>query len=113
MISKLCAAWLVVLVLLPFTAPFSSFDLRDWQPAAAARGVGLAPDSRPPLAVTNHAVLSRAVPLPPRTGRQRLALAEIGVPLAISVAGQNDRGRGDAGTRPLVPSPSRLIALRV
>jgi hypothetical protein len=45
MISKLCASWLVVLVLLPFTAPFSTCDL-----ARSVRDTGTGLPFRPRLA---------------------------------------------------------------
>jgi len=113
MVSKICAAWLIVLVVLPFTAPFSAFDLRTWNAAQNRDGIGLAPSSKAPAAVTSQAALARAVPLPPRVGRQRLALSRVRMPLAITAVPHTARVARDVLTSPAVPPASRLIALRV
>jgi hypothetical protein len=57
MIPKLCAVWLVVLIVLPFTAPFSTCDLASLLDSAAYHGVTLAAATAPAwaLALTNAA----------------------------------------------------------
>jgi len=72
MLSKVCAAWLVVLVTLPFTAPFSTLDLADLL-SGATDEAGRIPGAPVPATATAGAALSHAVPLPPRPGRTRLA----------------------------------------
>jgi hypothetical protein len=61
MLSKFCAAWLVALVLLPFTAPFPTCDLSDFLGGTHHHGAPLVPPSShvggdyafaPPLATT-------------------------------------------------------------
>ena len=112
MLSKVCAVWLVLLVILPFTAPFSMFDLHEWQ-APRAHASGRAPASKTPETMLDHAPLSHAVPLPPRVGRTRLALTRLRIPAAMTVVRTNDGGDGGGWTNPVVPPASRLIALRV
>jgi hypothetical protein len=72
MLSKVCATWLMVLVVLPFTAPFSTIDMSDVVPGQSDRA-GTLP-SKVPAAALTHAVLPRAVPFPTRASRLRLAL---------------------------------------
>jgi len=66
MISKLCAAWLVLLALSPFTAPFATCDL-----AHPIRGIGGNSPFGPQLAATraeNNAAIvpARAVAVRPK-----------------------------------------------
>ena len=70
-LAKLCAAWLVVLVMVPFTAPFSTFDLRDLAPTPT-NGIAGAPSSTRPTTAIAKATWSHAVPFPPRVSRLRL-----------------------------------------
>jgi len=69
--AKICAAWLVVLVMVPFTAPFSTFDLRDLAPTLPD-GLAGAPSSTRPTTAIAKTTLSHAAPLPPRVSRLRL-----------------------------------------
>ena len=72
MLSKVCASWLIVLVLLPFTAPFSMFDLTELLSGQSVDSLG-APSSTTPTAALTRAALSRAVPFPLRAARHRPA----------------------------------------
>jgi hypothetical protein len=85
MLSKVCASWLVVLVLLPFTAPFSTFDLTALLPARS-RNLG-APPSKTPSAALTRAALSRAMPFLPRpASRARPTLARTRARAAAGLA---------------------------
>jgi hypothetical protein len=73
MISKLCASWLVVLVLLPFTAPFSTCDL-----ARPLRDIGTGLPFRPRLAAAAATDTDAAlVPARAMTSRHKL-IARVG-----------------------------------
>ena len=96
MLFKLCASWLVVMVLLPFTAPLSTFD----GPALprASRRTGSLP-AKMPFAEVTRAVLFRPAPLPVRGSRLRVALDRLHAPDgAAVVAGM----RATAGGFPTV-----------
>jgi hypothetical protein len=112
MLSKACASWLVVLVLLPFTAPFSTFDPTDFLPAPSHRAVGT-PSSRTSTAALTHAVLSRAVALPPRVGRLRLTLTRPRALHAAAAAPVAAPARSGAFPIQIVHPPSRPTVLRI
>ena len=78
MLSRVCAGWLVVLVLLPFTAPFSTFDLIDLLSGQRVDTTGTpSPSPTPSTAASTHAVLARAVPCPLRPARLRPVLTRL------------------------------------
>jgi hypothetical protein len=74
MLPKFFACWLVVLVIVPFTAPFSTCDL------AGAQGRHAPLTSPPSAAVTNDAAVP-SVPFVSTAGRVRLVPLS-GLPLA-------------------------------
>ena len=76
MLSKVCASWLIVLVLLPFTAPFSIFDLSELLTGGSNNAMGR-PSSRTPMAALARAALSGGVPVPLRAVRHRSALTRL------------------------------------
>ena len=84
MVSKVCASWLVVLVLLPFTAPFSMFDLTELLSGPGVDSMG-APSTMP-TAVLTRAALSRAVPFPMRAARQRKAPTRLSAASVATIA---------------------------
>jgi hypothetical protein len=55
MISKLCASWFVVLILSPFTAPFSTCDLSSLLGHTAQHSAPLGARTSPLVAQTNTA----------------------------------------------------------
>jgi hypothetical protein len=111
MLSKVCATWLIVLVLLPFTAPFSTFDLADVLPD---RSDGLrTPSSGTPTASLSRAVLSRAVPLPPRIGRLRLTLSRVRAPHVAAAVQAAAPTLSGALPIHFVHPPSRPTVLRI
>jgi len=67
MISKLCACWLVVLVLSPFTAPFATCDL-----ARPIRGTGRGGPAGAAIAAATSDTSAALVPSRFKTGRQKL-----------------------------------------
>ena len=112
MLSKVCASWLVVLVLLPFTAPFPTFDLSDLQPKPS-RHLGV-PHSKTPVAALSHVALSRAAPFPARAAsRLRLSLSRLRSPHAAALACIEHAAA--AGPAPMYPAhpASRPIVLRI
>jgi len=78
MIAKLCATWLVVLVLSPFTAPFSTCDL-----ANPLHGPGRGAPFAPRVAAASIDTNSALVPGRILTGRSKL----------IARPGHHDRAR--------------------
>jgi hypothetical protein len=85
MLSKVCASWLIVLVLLPFTAPFSMFDLTEVlsRPGGASMGT---PSSPTPMAALTRAALSREVSFPMRAARHRPALTRLRAASILAIA---------------------------
>jgi hypothetical protein len=75
MISKLCASWLVVLVLAPFTAPFSTYDLAS-PLKPTRRGLPFVPLVAAAGTIDTNAAL---VPARVMAGRPRL-LTRVGHP---------------------------------
>jgi hypothetical protein len=84
MLSKFFAAWLVVLVMVPFTAPFSAFSLSDlrWD---AGQPTDPASSSAPAVAAA-PSTPSHAVPIPRGTSRQRLWLTRLRLPNVAIIA---------------------------
>jgi hypothetical protein len=112
MLSKVCASWLIVLVLLPFTAPFSTFDLADFLPGQSDGAIGI-PFSGTPTASLTRAVLPRAVPFPSRMGRLRLILSRLRAPnLSAAVPAAAPTLFGSVPIH-FVPPPSRPSVLRI
>ena len=85
MLSKVCASWLTVLVLLPSTAPFSICDLTDLLRARSVDSMG-APSSTAPKPAVTRAALSLAEPFPMRAARHRPALARFGASSVVTMA---------------------------
>jgi hypothetical protein len=85
MLSKVCASWLVVLVLLPLTAPYSMFDPMG---LLAVRRCNLGtPFSKTPSAAMTQGALSGAVPFLPRpASRVRPTLTRTRAPHAEGLA---------------------------
>jgi hypothetical protein len=105
MLSKVCASWLVVLLLLPFTAPFWTFDLNAVLSGQSARALGT------PSSTTSTAGLTRAVLSPfLRLGRLRLALARVRVRHAVAIAAAK---RSGAFPNRIVHPPGRPTVLRI
>ncbi|MEO8259280.1 MAG: hypothetical protein ABI868_18180 [Acidobacteriota bacterium] len=110
MLSKVCASWLVVLVLvlLPFAGPFSTFDL-----LAGSRVASLTMPSTPPAAVLSRVVMSRSVPFPARTARLRPTLMRLrawavaAAPRVAAASGSGGMGV-DAGHPPGSPTVLRI-----
>ena len=118
MLSKVCASWLVVLVLLPFTAPFSTFDLTALLPARS-RNLGTAPLKTPSAALT-RAALSRAMPFLPRPAPAACGRPSPGpVPATPPAAHRSRPPRRPASRRstsspaPPIACPADLIAFRL
>jgi hypothetical protein len=112
MLSKVCATWLIVLVLLPFTAPFSTFDLADFLPGQSDGALGMPPSGTPPASLT-RAVLSRAVPFPPRIGRLRLTLSRLLAPHVATAVPAAAPTLSGALPIHFVHPPSRPTVLRI
>lgn len=78
MLHKFVASWLVVLVIVPFTAPFSTCDLTSVFGRSQEQHTPFAP---PTSAAVSHDSTVSGVPCVSRAGRVRL-LQLSGVPLA-------------------------------
>lgn len=76
MLSKVCASGLIVLMLLPFAAAFSMFDLAELLSGQSVGSMG-APSSATPTAALTRLALSRAMPFPLRAARHRPALTRL------------------------------------
>ena len=68
MLSKVCAVWIVVLIILPFTAPLSSVTLEELMPRRGDHD-GLATSSSLPAAAVTRPTVSHAAPVPVPEGR--------------------------------------------
>ena len=68
MLSKVCAVWIVVLIILPFTAPLSSVTLEELMPRRGDYD-GLATSSSSPAAEVTRPTVSHAAPVPVPEGR--------------------------------------------
>jgi hypothetical protein len=75
MLRKVCAIWLLALVMMPFTPSFTTYELVAIRPLQTAHGLPLSPFHR--TATLTGAVTSSAVMLPPGAGRVRMALAHL------------------------------------
>jgi hypothetical protein len=81
MLSKVCAVWIVVLIILPFTAPLSSVTLEELMPRRGDRG-GLAASFSLPAAEAPHAAVSHAASIPVPESRFLTRLHTPGVVLS-------------------------------
>jgi hypothetical protein len=112
MLSKVCATWLVVLVLLPCTAPFSTFDPTELL-SERSRGLGTPASQTAPAALT-HAALSRAVPFPPRPAvRVRPTLTRSRAPYDVAPWAIGAAAPSSAAPIQVVHPPSRPTVLRI
>jgi hypothetical protein len=68
MLSKVCAVWIVVLIILPFTAPLSSVTLEELMPRRGGHD-GLATSSSSRAAEVTHPTVSHTTPVPVPEGR--------------------------------------------
>lgn len=84
MFSKVCSAWLVILVMLPFTAPFSAFNLADLLPGTTHHDRDASPQL--PRAAADHTAVSSGAPLPPGFARLRLDLTRLRGPHVVTVS---------------------------
>jgi len=78
MLSRVCAAWLVALIVLPFSAPFSTCDLETLFPAAN-RHAPAHPGSPSPATLLAHAT-SHAIPMARSAGRVKFVGMEFRSP---------------------------------
>jgi len=86
MLSRLCAVWLVALILLPFSAPFSTCDVQTLFPGANPDATTQMPRSSLPVVSLDDVATRHALVLPRTTGRVRLATsAFLRLPLNLSV----------------------------
>jgi hypothetical protein len=114
-ISKLSAIWLVVLILLPFTAPFPTCDVADFFGRGATdQGVPLAPPTSS-TALIADAMSSLLVPPLARMATQlrRIASSDLNTPhlavrsrlvALVPLVDSHDR----TGTERFLPVPLRL-----
>lgn len=112
MLSKVCAFWLVVLVLLPLTPPFSMFDLTG---LLSVRTCNLGtPSSKTPSAVLTQAALSRAMPFPPSpASRVRPTLTRARLPHANGLAPVAAAAPSCVTPIQVVHPPRRSTVLRI
>jgi hypothetical protein len=73
MFRKVCAVWLLVLVMMPFAPPLTTYDLVAIGHVRTAYAQPLSPFHR--TAALTGTVMSSAVMLPPGAARVRMALA--------------------------------------
>jgi hypothetical protein len=65
MLSKVCAVWIVVLIILPFTAPLSSVTLEELMPRSGDYdGPATSSSSSSPAADVTRPTISHPVPVP-------------------------------------------------
>jgi hypothetical protein len=112
MLTRLCALWLIVLVLLPFTAPFSTFDLTDLFPGPSD-GIAAAPRSALPTTAIARAAFSHAVPFPPRMSRLRVAVTRLRLSNVTASMQRSERRPLDTATIHALRSSSRSAVLRI
>ena len=109
MLAKLCAVWLVLLTVVPFTAPFSTVDLVDLLPEG---GVARTPSSTLPTTAIARA-LSRAVALPPRVGRQRVAMCRLRLSGLVAISLGAVRLPFDTSSSAVVRQSGLPVILRI
>jgi hypothetical protein len=111
-LAKICAAWLVVLVMVPFTAPFSAFDLGDLLPTQPDGIAGASSSTRPTTGIA-RATLSHAVPFPPRASRLRVAMTRLRLSSREAIDHHPDRLPLATSTFHAVHPSSRPTVLRI
>lgn len=90
MISKFCALWLVVLVLSPFTAPFSTCDFGS-PLRHPGRGVPFAPQAAAAATIdTNAALVPARVMTRPKVGARAWQLARTAPAWSLNFASRAD-----------------------
>jgi len=111
-LAKVCAVWLVVLVWMPFTAPFSTVDLVDLLAGHRHGTTRAASPNRPTTAVT-RASLSHAVPLPPRVGRLRVDMGRVRHCSLIAASPHTEQAPVQTSASPAASPASRSTVLRI
>jgi hypothetical protein len=111
MVSRVCAAWLVLLVLLPFSAPFSTCDLES----LLANGGGQMPHHSQrhthPIASLADAATTHALPLTRTTDRSKLVASLLHSLIRRALVPGSPAAGGT--TPPAFSSSSHLSPLRI
>ena len=111
-LAKVCAVWLVVLVWMPFTAPFSTVDLVDLL-AGHRHGITRAASPNPPTTAVTRASLPHAVPLPSRVGRLRVDMGRVRLCSLVAASPHLERAPVQTSASPAVGPASRSTVLRI
>jgi len=110
MLSKLCAAWLITLIVLPFSAPFSTIDLRTPIPAAHREAPGQPAHSQLPAKLLAYAT-SHAIPMARSTGRRnQFFVLALGAPTLVIASLRRPPSRAHARTSGRLPA---AVPLRI
>jgi hypothetical protein len=110
MVSKMCAAWLVLLVLLPFSAPFSTCDLESLF-AGETRHTSQPQRPSRPSALLADAATTHALPLTRSTERVKFLASVLHSLIRRAAAPGSPAARGTAP--PDLASSSFLSPLRI
>jgi len=112
MLSRVCAVWLVALILLPFSAPFSTCDVQTLFPGASRDTTAPTPHSPLPVVSLDDGATRHALILPRATGRVRLAASaflRLHVNAAVTAGRRTGRDRVASGSgRSSFASPLRI-----
>jgi hypothetical protein len=118
MVARVCAVWLAVLVLLPFTPPFSTVDLADLAGHADGsaqshdRGESSPSSPRPAPAVA-RAGMVHALLLPARGGRNRAGLSRLRLFSFVTFVPHLDRASAVTSIDGTARPPAAPIVLRI
>jgi hypothetical protein len=116
MLARVCAVWLAVLVLLPFTAPFATVDLADFtgQADGAMQSQGETSPASPRHApAIVRAGVVHALPLPPRGGRHRAGLSRLRLFSLLTFVPQLERASAGAPADATARPPAARTVLRI
>jgi hypothetical protein len=118
MLARGCAVWLAVLVLLPFTPPFSTVDLADLigQPDGAAQshddGANSPSSPRPAPAIARAGIV-HALPLPMRGGRNRAGLSRLRLFSFVTFVPRLERASAGTSADGAAGPPAAPTVLRI